>query len=70
MCDPIVGCTFEVINEGELCQDGDACTFDDVCEQGVCTGIPLDCDDGIDCTIDTCSDVFGCVSHETLACQQ
>jgi hypothetical protein len=69
ICDPIVGCTFEFINEGQLCQDGDACTFGDVCEQGVCEGIPLDCDDGIDCTIDTCSALFGCVSNDTRACQ-
>ena len=41
------------------CEDGDACTLADVCVNGACTGLPKDCDDGNDCTIDDCDDASG-----------
>ena len=42
---------------GEVCDDGDPCTFDDTCVDGRCTGTPLDCsalDEG--CIAGTCVD--------------
>lgn len=30
--------------DGTACQDGDACTYDDVCKTGTCTGVPYSCD--------------------------
>lgn len=42
ICDPIAGCLHEF---GEApCSDGDACTVDDHCVEGGCTGgVPADC---------------------------
>ncbi len=42
---------------GAPCDDGDPCTVNDVCiPSGACVGEPLDCDDGIVCTQDSCED--------------
>ena len=57
-CDPDIGCT--LINVGGPCDDGDACTQSDICTDGECGGILIDCDDGIACTIDTCHNILGC----------
>src|SRR6185503_2654586 len=51
------------------CDDGDACTTEDVCRDGTCTGgPPLACDDGDRCTADTCSAASGCVHAPVAAC--
>jgi hypothetical protein len=45
------------------CDDGDDCTIDSACTEGVgCTNTPLNCDDGDPCTTDSCSQGVGC-SH-------
>jgi hypothetical protein len=54
------GCTYEVLTEGE-CIDGDACTVGDHCEDGVCVGNPVACDDNNPCTDDSCDGVGGCL---------
>jgi len=59
-CDPAIGCKF-TLNEA-ACNDGDACTTGDHCHLGAC--IPastLTCDDGNDCTADSCGVGVGCV---------
>ena len=54
-----VGCT--TLNLEGPCDDGDACTTDDICENGVCLSGPLNtCDDGNICTIDSCDKESGC----------
>ncbi len=46
--------------QGDPCDDGDPCTADDKCgSDGTCKGRPL-CDDGIDCTLDSCQPGGGC----------
>jgi hypothetical protein len=48
VCDPNTGeCGQEPANEGEVCNDANACTYDDVCGGGVCAGVsdPLFSDD-------------------------
>jgi hypothetical protein len=53
-CDPSTGCTFPP-NNGIACDNGNACTTEDFCFNGVCqSGEPLDCDDEVPCTFDTC----------------
>ena len=37
------------------CDDGDGCTVDDACVEGLCLGVPRNCDDNNVCTIDVCS---------------
>lgn len=47
----------------EDCADGDACNGAEICAGGTCTaGTPLQCDDGIACTVDTCEALAGCVN--------
>jgi len=50
------GSCIQVMNTAP-CNDGDDCTLDDACSQGVCVGVPMGaCDDGDPCTVDD-----GCV---------
>jgi hypothetical protein len=59
-CDPVSGCAGND-NQEIHCDDGDACTTDDTCVEGVCVGGPaLDCNDGNVCTDDTCDPASGC----------
>jgi hypothetical protein len=60
------GCTYEILTEGE-CLDGDSCTIGDHCEEGVCVGKAIDCDDENPCTIDSCDGLGGCKSEPQVA---
>ncbi len=62
-CDPVDGCAHAPQPGG--CDDGDACTADDVCADGECVGSPLECDDQEPCTADSCDAAVGCV-HDAL----
>ncbi|MFZ4576896.1 MAG: hypothetical protein ACOYOB_00770 [Myxococcota bacterium] len=63
-CDPTVGCKHAPLDVG-VCNDGNACTLDDACVAGKCSGAALEvakaCDDKDPCTADTCSPDKGCV---------
>jgi hypothetical protein len=60
-CDPVTGCR-SVAKIGS-CDDGKVCTQGESCVGGVCAGgTPVLCDDGNQCTIDSCDAVVGCVS--------
>lgn len=39
---------------GTPCDDGNPCTINDVCVNGVCAGMPINCNDGNACTADSC----------------
>jgi len=57
-CDPDLGCKHEL---NELpCSDGNACTKNDVCANGICAGEAVACDDGNLCTSDACAQDTGC----------
>jgi hypothetical protein len=53
-------CVSEIKNNGDLCNDGNIETVNDVCHEGVCLGTVAgcfdisDCNDGNICTTDTC----------------
>ena len=59
-CDDGNVCTDDVCNEGVCehtnntadCDDGNLCTENDVCQNGVCTGIPIECPPGQVCDPD------------------
>jgi hypothetical protein len=55
-----------------ICNDGDACTENDGCSTGQCTGDTVDCDDGNPCTLDDCDPAAGCTydsaTSEQAAC--
>ena len=61
----LVSCALTFANsnceEGTPCDDGNACTINDTCINGVCAGTPLVCDDGNSCTTDSCDPATGCV---------
>jgi hypothetical protein len=71
VCDDGVSCTVDSCNEGSascdniptdsLCDDSDVCTGVETCdvELDCLAGTPLDPDDGVACTIDTCDPVTG-----------
>ena len=59
-CDTMNGCQYTPLQEGE-CADGNACTVGDHCEQGVCVGLEVVCDDGNPCTDEVC-ELGGCAS--------
>ena len=72
VCNPDTGkCGLKPVGDGVECDDSNACTLDDVCKGGECTGTPKDCDDKNACTDDSCDTKTGeCTNtpHEGLAC--
>jgi hypothetical protein len=65
-CDPVDGsCSLVPANGGAPCDDGNKCTYGEVCADGACVqGKPLNCNDGNPCTDDSCQPGIGCVSTE------
>jgi hypothetical protein len=71
-CDDQVDCTEDSCDPGSdscmssenhfLCSDGNNCNGTETCDmfEGCLPGEPLDCDDGIDCTVDNCGNITGC----------
>ena len=57
-------CFSNDIREGEECSivGGNACTIS-TCTSGSCNSIPLDCDDGNECTENICNGLTGVCSH-------
>jgi len=59
-CEPDMGCV-TVLNSAP-CDDGDVCTTGDHCELGMCISSgTLICNDGNECTDDSCNPITGCV---------
>lgn len=55
----------------EPCDDGNPCTTSDMCQFGNCAGgIPVDCEDGLDCTLDTCDTGSGLCTRYTYPVQE
>ena len=69
VCNGADGCEHIALDDIE-CPDGDLCTVGDQCEQGICVGTPVDCDDGNVCSDDTCDpDTGDCVyTYNALDC--
>jgi hypothetical protein len=62
VCNPVDGsCDMEPDHEGYACSKGDKCVIGLECQQGTCVGgVSLNCDDGNDCTEDSCLPESGC----------
>ena len=57
-CDPYNGCIFTFNNNS--CDDGNACTIDDICKNGSCVaGSPIVCNDYKLCTTDPVTHIMG-----------
>ena len=58
-CEPSTGCDHQ--NNEAPCSDGSVCTQEDACAGGECVpGQALECDDGQECTVDSCDALEGC----------
>ena len=68
-CDMPTGyCSIVPTNEGVPCDDGNACNYNDVCTNGECTGGPAaNCNDGNECTDDSCDAELGCEHTDNAA---
>lgn len=61
-CSPSQGGCVYIAKDGIACDDGDACTTDDICKDKECIGgAPKKCDDGNICTDDLCDKEKGCI---------
>ena len=66
-CDLTNGkCAYKNKVGGAPCDDGDACSQNDACTDGLCQGKATSCDDSNPCTDDSCDKVAGC-SHKANA---
>ena len=62
LCDNELGCV--VAPKAGVCDDGQACTGGDACDNGVCVaGGAKDCDDNNVCTVDACDPKTGACGH-------
>ena len=60
-CNPTTGvCLFVGLPTGATCDDANACTTGETCQQGACDGKAQVCDDQNPCTDDGCSPANGC----------
>ena len=61
------GCTpFQPCSNSAQCQNNDLCDGVEACVNGAChPGTPVNCDDGIACTFDSCNPANGVCSHPT-----
>lgn len=59
------GCTpFQPCANSAQCQDNDLCNGVEACINGVCDpGTPVNCEDGIACTFDSCNPATGVCAH-------
>jgi hypothetical protein len=62
-------CRYTAAPTGTACSDGDQCDGVETCRNGACQGgVPLDCDDGDECTADGCNATAGCTHTEIPSC--
>jgi len=59
VCEPETADGWGAVPDGLTCEDADPCTPEDACVAGVCTGPQKPCDDGSECTDDSCSSETG-----------
>lgn len=60
-------CVWTAVSGTVPCDDGSACTSNDVCANKVCAGTGTDCDDGEVCTTDSCNAAGGCTNTPNAA---
>ena len=70
-CDTAGSCLPNLAAPGATCGNpGDSCTDPDSCDDGgsCSVGLPLDCDDGDECTADACDQLMGCSNTPISNC--
>lgn len=63
LCSPKTGCNYPLVPDGTTCDDGQACTYGDICSSGKCKGNVDACEDGNLCTLDSCNPATGVCNH-------
>ena len=65
-CEPSAeeSCKNLALEDGEPCADDEPCTVSDQCLSGVCSGMEKVCDDGKECTLDSCDPDNGDCLHQ------
>ena len=65
-CNPATGnCFLTPLPAGTTCDDESKCTLFDSCDgMGDCLGTPLQCNDGQECTLDSCNPLNGACDNE------
>ncbi|MFQ5495977.1 MAG: hypothetical protein ACE5EX_11415, partial [Phycisphaerae bacterium] len=67
-CDGAGGCAANDAADGTACDDGMLCTTGEACAAGACTGgVPVDCNDGLPCTDDSCDPADGLCDNVIVA---
>ena len=68
-CDELVdACMSTSVPDGTACDDGLFCTVGEICAGGSCGGgLPMNCSDGNECTVDSCDEGGGCVNDASAA---
>jgi hypothetical protein len=69
-CDEFGACLYQFSENGELCEDGNACTTNDTCSDGVCIGVYAPGDPGCSCTRDSDCPVPDDLCDGQPSCQQ
>lgn len=64
-CNQLTG-TCAPKSNGTPCDDGNPCTVDDTCQNGVCAGTAKNCDDENPCTTDTCNPSTGACQNTPI----
>jgi hypothetical protein len=68
-CDIKTGsCSNPAKADGSVCSDGLTCTSPDTCTAAKCGGAAVKCDDGVACTVDSCSEQLGGCTSNSAAC--
>ncbi len=69
-CDEASGTCDNVPDDG-FCDDGLFCNGAETCDAvlGCQDGTPVDCDDGVDCTIDSCNEETDTCDHDAFDCE-
>lgn len=70
ICNPADGACVECLSAAD-CDNGDVCDGAESCVGNTCqAGTPLDCDDGVACTDDSCDSVDGCMNVDNCTAGQ
>jgi len=63
-CDPVVGCVYDIAEDGTSCDDESQCTLADRCEAGECVGDTFSCPEPPTCFEAYCDPEVGCVEAQ------
>ncbi len=65
-CIPEQGCVVKPQPDGQVCNDGNPCTMEGTCVGGMCSTLPVPCNDEETCTLDECDPLQGGCVHTPL----